>query len=308
MEDVEEFCEDYEKITGGGGEVHFGIWGAQIWASNVVSAIDDGESFLDFLKSVGGYPMPTVEHDPLVIIPDFLELDLAFEMQFAFAWKYESISLISSDDDTSSSSSGSMLDCPIDFTLVSVLLPNLMSSQDLEKIEKCCGVYISTQKDCSKTFKDAHDAGNKCLDESGVKSNFTGKIIKMISVLTGQNIYTFEENYEPPSLIDIVDFVIFFVDEGWEDIQDGMAELWDAVVELSDGESPMDSISAAYDDLKDLIPYVQTLGKAVSEGVYISRKLENCKIASSWPIEIDFDIVFDLGFTDALSFFLLNYI
>ena len=46
--DVEKFCEEHEKVTSGGDEIHFGIWGLQLWASNIVNAVKSGESFLDF--------------------------------------------------------------------------------------------------------------------------------------------------------------------------------------------------------------------------------------------------------------------
>ena len=307
IEGVEAFCQDYDKITEtvDKGEVHFGIWGLNLWVSTIVNAIDNGQSFLDILNDNGGYPIPDSDHDPLVIIPDFLELDLGFKLGFAFGWEYESnseSSSSSSDDSSSSSSSSSSTsfsDCPISFKIVDKLMPDLISTSEKEAISKCCSVYVSTQKECDKTFKDAHDDANKCLESSGVKSNFTSKITNLISVLTGNSIFTWDDNYEPPSLTDIIQFVIFFIDEGWDEIIDDMTQLWDSFIDKDSGKSAAQSIATKYQDsdLSEYINFVQELGKTVQEGVYIANKLENCKIKSSWPIMIDFDIVFDFGFT-----------
>ncbi len=319
LEGVEEFCSEYNNITSGSGEVQFAIFGMELWVSQIVDTINEGNSFLDLIKAVTGYDSTTVAQDPLVVIPDFLELDLGFKTSLGFGWDYEA----REGATASETPSDTMANCPVAFRLADRLLPNTINAEAQQIVMDCCKVWVDAQKDCSKTLATANKEANACLKEKDfcTKAKASGS---KLSALTGTKIYEWDDG-APPTLDEIIKFVLFFVDTDWSEIEDDITSIYNLFLGsdlLDDTCATGDSVlldyivtaakkgvasagkgqAPIYDDIEQLVGFAKELSKIVERAQYDDYKSNSktgaCKMKSGWPVVFQFDIEFDFGFTE----------
>eukprot|EP01084_Bolivina_argentea_P188708 324774_1 len=334
FEAVEKFCEKYNKYTQSAwSEEHIEIYQLQLWISQMVKAGKHGVSFGDYMKtasSIGLYS--AVSRDPFVIIPKFLSLDLGFIFKVGFGWNYQSkkagdtkmknyddFQMPKADDDGTpdlkSSASRTMTNCPISFIVYNALFPNAISKKTKEIVIECCAVFIEVQRDCSKTLSDAAKAANDCLKKNGFCSQSDNTNNQKISMMTGLNPYQFSG--APPSILPMLNFVLFFKNVNWDVMKDDFSSIFNLFIPaavtgsrcLMEGnalskikglqeklEHSIARGASVIHDFNATILFVQNLGKLMGEFRYVAHKLKYCKIKAAFPITIEFDIKFDLGF------------